>query len=77
MQIVQNKIYNNSDDKLLIMQATIDANRQYYGEKTKKLTEYLTAMFASMMDKIKFSKYSLGKNDSPKSQYTTTVVPAN
>ena len=34
----------NSDDQLLIMQATttIDANRQDYDEKTKNLTEHLT-----------------------------------
>ena len=35
----QNKIDNKSDDQLLIMQATIEANRKDYGEKTNKLTE--------------------------------------
>ena len=29
---------NKSNDQLLIMQATIESNRQYYGEKTKMLT---------------------------------------
>ena len=57
------------------MQANIEANRKEYGEKTKKLTEYLTEMFASMMDKIKIPKSSLDNNDSPKTQYPTTVVP--
>ena len=59
------------------MQATIEANRQDYYEKTEKLIEYLTALFASMMDKIKNSKSSLNKNDSPKDQYITTMVPDN
>ena len=34
----------NSDEQLLIMQATIEANRQDYDEKMKKLTEKLTAI---------------------------------
>ena len=34
-------------------------------------------MIASMMGQIKISKSSLDKKDSPKSQDTTTVVPAN
>ena len=45
---------NNPDDQLLTMQATIEANRKYYDEKTKKLTEYLTAMITSIMDHINF-----------------------
>ena len=32
-------IYNKSDDQLLIMQDTIEANRQDSDEKMKKLTE--------------------------------------
>ena len=59
------------------MQDTIDSVRQDYGEKTKKPIEYLTAMFASMMENIIISKYSLDKNDLPKDQYPTTVIPAN
>ena len=43
------------------MQATTDSNRQDYGEKIKKLTEDLTAMFTSMMDQIKISKSSIDK----------------
>ena len=35
---------NNLDNQLLTMQATIEANRKYYDEKMKKLTEYLTAV---------------------------------
>ena len=30
-------MYNNSDDHLLIIQATIEANRQYSDEKIKNL----------------------------------------
>ena len=49
------KIYrdNKSDDQLLIMQSTIEANTQDYDEKMKKLIKYLTAMITSIMDQIK------------------------
>ena len=66
-----------SDEKLLIIQATIESNRQYYDEKVKKLTEKLTSMIASIIDHIKISKSSPEKKDSPKAQYPNTVVPAN
>ena len=46
---------NNSDEKLLIIQVTIEANRQDSKEKTKKITEYLTGMIAQIMDQIKIS----------------------
>ena len=59
------------------MQDTIEANRQYYGEKMKNITEDLTEMIASMMDQIKISKSSLEKKYSPKAQDPTTTVPAN
>ena len=52
-------MYNKSNQQLLIMQSTIEYNRQYYDEKIKKLTEDLTEMITSMMDNIKISKYSL------------------
>ena len=68
---------NNSYEQLLIMQATIDANRQYSDEKTKRLTENLTEIISSMMDQIKISKESTGNKDSPKAQDHTTAVPAN
>ena len=47
---------NNPDDQLLIMQATIEASRQDYYEKTKNLTEDLTEMITSMIYQITFSK---------------------
>ena len=46
-----------SYDKLLIMQATIESNIQYYDEKIRKFTEDIPEMIASMMDQIKISKY--------------------
>ena len=49
---------NKSDEQLVILQATIQANRQDSDEKTKNLTEYLTETITSMMDQIKISKYS-------------------
>ena len=76
---------NNTDKKyneqLLIMQATIEANRKDYDEKTKNLTEDLKAMITStiisMMDQINILKSSPDQKYSPKDQYPTTVVPAN
>ena len=59
------------------MKATIEPNRKYSDEKTKNITEDLTAIITSMMDKIKISKYSPEQKDSPKAQNPTTVVPAN
>ena len=54
---------NKSYDQLLTMQATIEASRQDYDEKMKKLTEYLTAIIASMMGQIKMSKSSPENKD--------------
>ena len=68
---------NNSDDQLLIVQDTIYANRKYYDQKMKNLTEDLTEIITSMMYQIKIQKYSPDKNHSPKSQDPTIVVPAN
>ena len=49
----RNKMDNKSYGQLLIMQATVDANRQDSDDKTKKLTEDLTAIIASMLFQIK------------------------
>ena len=68
---------NKSDGQLLIMQATIDANRQDSDEKMKNLTEYLTEIIVSMMDQIKFSKSSPEKQYEPNDQDSTTVVLNN
>ena len=73
----QNNMDNKSDDKLLIIQATIETNRQYSDEKTNNLTEDLTAMITSMMDQIKIDKFSPDNKDSPNTQDPTTVVPDN
>ena len=43
---------NKSYDQLLIMQATIESNIQYYDEKVRNLTEALTEMIISMIDPI-------------------------
>ena len=49
--------------QLIIMQARIDANRQYCDDKMNNITEETTPTIASMMDQIKFSKYSPDKKD--------------
>ena len=43
-------MYKNSDDQLLIMQATIEAKRQNSDEKMKNLTKDLKPMITSIMD---------------------------
>ena len=68
---------NKSDKNLLIMQATIESNRQYCDYKMKNITEDLTVIIKIMMDHINISKSSPSHKDSPKPQYPTTVVPAN
>ena len=45
---------NKSDDQLLIMKSTIDDSRQDSNERTKNITEVLTEIIASMMDRTKF-----------------------
>ena len=59
------------------LEATIESNRKYSDEKMNKLTEDLTAIISSGMDKIKSSKASPYNMDSTKSQNPTTVVPDN
>ena len=44
---------NKSDEKLFIVQATIEANKQDYKEKMKNLTQDPTGMIATIMDQIK------------------------
>ena len=68
---------NKSDEKLLIVQSIIEANKQDSDEKMNNLTEDLTGMIASMMDQIKISKSSIDKKGSPKDQDHTTLAPAN
>ena len=46
----KNKSDKKFDEKLLIMQATIESNRQDYDEKIKKLTADLTEIITSVMD---------------------------
>ena len=71
---------NKSDDQLLIIQDTIDSNRQYYDEKTKKQDsklDKLTAMVENMMDQIQILNYLPDKTNPPKSQDPTTALQAN
>ena len=47
---------NKSDEQLIIMQATIDTNRQDYDEKMKKQDNKIysiTALIGKIMDKIR------------------------
>ena len=66
MTSVKNKMNNKSDCQLLVIQATIESNRQYYDEKMIKFTGDLIAMITSMMDQIKISTSSPDKKDPPK-----------
>ena len=57
-------MFNKSNEQLLIMQTTIESNRQESNEKMDKLIEYLKAMITStvteIMDYINISKPSTG-----------------
>ena len=55
----------------------IEANRQDSDEKMKKITEYLTAIIASMMDQINIQKLLPEKKDPHKTQDPTTMVLDN
>ena len=72
-------MYKKYDDQFIVMQATIEANRQeikannkYSDEKMLKLAEdfksMITSTITSIMDLINISKSSLAHKDSPKLQ---------
>ena len=58
-------------------QDTIETGRQCFGEKMKKLTEYLTEMIPSIIHRVNVLKTSPERKDSPNDQDPTIVVPAN
>ena len=80
-----------SDEKLLIIQAIIEAIKQEADEKQMKtaekqmktdekitqLTENLQVLTALMMDQSNISKSSPTHKDTSTPQYITTVVPTN
>ena len=76
-----------SDEQLLIIKSTIEANRQDTYEKKTKTDEKLTnitedlkvliATITSMMDQTKNSKDSPGQKDTQNPPDPTTLVPAN
>ena len=74
-------MYNKSDEQSLVMQSKIEANKQDYDDKRKKLAEYLKATITptvtSTMDQITMYKPVTEQKDSPKAQYPIIVVPAN
>ena len=76
---------NKSDEQFIIMQATIETNKQDMRsnkqESDKKMmntTEdfksMLTSTITSMMDRINMSKYSPSQRDSPNPQDHTNFV---
>ena len=78
---------NRSDEQFLIIQATIESNRQETYDKQintdKKLTNitedlnFLTEIITSMMDQTNNSKFSPAQKDTSNPPDPTTVVPAN
>ena len=65
-------MYKKSDDQLLMMQDTIDANRQDSDEKMRKQDyklDKLMAMVENMMNHIQTWDYLPDSIDSPKAQY--------
>ena len=62
------------------MKATIDTNRQYYGDKMNKQEsnpDKITAMVKKMIDQIQISNFSPDNRYLPKSQDTTAAVSDN
>ena len=57
---------NKSDEQLIIINYTIEANRKDYDKKRKNLTEdfkrMITSTIKSMTDQIKILKYSPDQN---------------
>ena len=79
-----NKIDNKSDENFLIIQDTIEANKQEAAEKQIKtdekitqLTETLNNLTAFMMDQTNNSKSSPTQKDTSTPPDPTTVVPNN
>ena len=60
---------NKSYEQFIIMQATIEANKQDFDDKMAKLTEYFKAMIAStitsMTDQINLSTEVFTKSSGP------------
>ena len=52
MPSARNKMDKNPYYQLLLMRATIEANKQDYDDKMKNLIEDLIAIIASMVDQI-------------------------
>ena len=77
MPKLSNNMDNKSYEQFIIIQSTIEANKQeikynkqYYDEKMMKLIKYFKAMLSStitsMMDHINMSKSSPPQKNSPK-----------
>ena len=76
----KNNINNKLGDHILITQAMIYANRQYYDDKTKKQDskfDKITEMVENIMGKIQISNSLPDKIYVPKVQDPTTMVPDN
>ena len=68
---------NKSDEQLLIIQSTININKQDYDDKMKKQVyklDNLMAIMENMMDHIQISDPSSENMDSPKAQGPNTAV---
>ena len=74
----------SSDKQFIIMQATIESNKQDikaknqdYDERMMKLTQDFKAILTPIMDHISTLKYFPTENDSTKAPNPTTVVLSN
>ena len=75
---------NKFDKQYLIIQATVEANKQETGEKQMKtnekltqITENLKVLTAFIMDQTNNSKFSLAQKDTLTPPDPTTVVHSN
>ena len=84
MKKVSNSMDNQSYEQFIIMQATIESNKQEIkinkqdsDEKMTKFIEDFKAILGSITDQIKTLKSSPNQKGWPKSLDPTTVLPAN
>ena len=68
---------NKSEEQFILMQATIENNKQEMKAKMKSITETLKVFTTCMMDQTNIYKYSLTQKYTSTRPYPTTLVPTN
>ena len=72
-----NNTDNKFDEQFLVIQDTVEDNKQEADEKLTHITENLKVLTAFMMDHTKNSKLSPAQKDKSTPPYPNTVVSSN